>query len=65
VQRTLTAIVARGGTADLEVRVAALAEERAVHLQAYRALLAEITMDERPTLAALMIAVRELEGVTR
>jgi glutamate dehydrogenase len=60
-RRLTTAVVTAGG-ADVPVEelVAKVAAVRARELQAYRQFLADMATDERVTLSALIIAVREL-----
>ncbi|CAN5881000.1 NAD-glutamate dehydrogenase [soil metagenome] len=60
--RALTTAVVMAGSADepVEALLARVADRRATALEAYRALLDDIASDERPSLAALSIAVREL-----
>jgi glutamate dehydrogenase len=60
--RALTTAVVTAGSDDEPVDdlLARVATSRAPMLDAYRALLDDIAADERPSLAALLIAVREL-----
>jgi glutamate dehydrogenase len=60
--RALTTAVVTAGSKDETVDdlLARVATSRAPMLDAYRALLDDIAADERPSLAALLIAVREL-----
>jgi glutamate dehydrogenase len=63
--RAWTTAVATAGRDDEPVDdlLASVAARHAPVLDAFRALLADIALDERPSLAALTIAVRELEDV--
>jgi glutamate dehydrogenase len=63
VHRLLTAqvVAADDASADIEDLVSDLAARRGAALQAYRDILADLSLEERPSLAALIIAARELE----
>jgi glutamate dehydrogenase len=65
VHRHLTAHVVTNGdrTSAIDTLVTGLAVRRATALRSYRSVLGELNLEERPTLAALIIAVRELEGL--
>lgn len=63
--RTLTArLLADGRTGSIEERIEAMIAEKGFELARIRALLEEIRTDERPTLSAFAVAVREMEELS-
>ena len=64
VHRQLTAsTVNTAPDTDIDAIVSDLAVQRATELESYRAILSDLTHDGRPTLAGLIIAVRQLESL--
>ena len=64
VHRQLTAsVVTADPGSDIERIVDDLAARRGAELQAFRSVLADLSADGRPTLAGLIIAVREMESL--
>jgi glutamate dehydrogenase len=64
--RALTTLAINAGHDDesVDTLVARIAAEHAPMLRAYRALLSDMASDDRPSLSALSIAVRELSSVS-
>jgi glutamate dehydrogenase len=61
-RRLTAAVVAAGGEEPVEESLGVIQSRHAEELQSYHELLADIGTDERPTLAALIIAVRQLSA---
>ncbi|HEX2168632.1 MAG TPA: NAD-glutamate dehydrogenase domain-containing protein, partial [Longimicrobiales bacterium] len=64
VHRQLTAsAVSADAAADIDMLVSDLAVNRGAELQAYRDVMSDMTVEGKPTLAGLIIAVRQLESL--